>query len=600
MRPAAAEESTTFAEESGTSRVSHQRWALDFLTALLLASASLTLYSHQLGVSPIYLAPDEVTIALNAHSLATTGEDFAGRPYPLYIQITAGSWFHPFVVYLLALEFKFAPLNEFTIRLPTACVGVLDVVLMYFVAYALFKRRAWAVLAAVLLMLTPAHFLHSRFALEYIYPLPFVLTWLLGLFTYLDTDDQRALFAGTLVLGLGFFSYIASIFVMPLYALLTCGVLLLYNKPARAYAFALGGFFVPIVFIFVPWLLRHPSAYGDTIRQYSLYDSRHLNPFQGIREFFSWPNVAERTSLYWRYLDPSFLFLDASAPFMFSTRTTGVFLVPLAPLLAVGLRQVMVSADAKHAILLTGLLTGPLPAVLVKEPGSINRALELLPFVALLAVLGGIHLWSAAQFRPWRLFCLGAAVIGGATGVGYAAWTSATQRRISGSTTAFLLTSALAALIGAVSERTALRIALVALLAIVPVQFEYFYRDYFTDYRPRSSEAFHGNTRDAMEYIIERDRRENLPSIFLSGDIDGIRRYWRLYLIKHGREDLLTRTVVFGSARHLEDQTIPPRSLVMARIGEPATERLLRGGTLTLMTTVTEPGGRPAFAVYQR
>ena len=33
--------------------------------------------------------------------------------------------------------------------------------------------------AALLLALTPAHFIHSRFALDYLYPVPFTLAWLL-------------------------------------------------------------------------------------------------------------------------------------------------------------------------------------------------------------------------------------------------------------------------------------------------------------------------------------------------------------------------------------------------------------------------------------
>jgi len=57
---------------------------------------------------------------------------------------------------------------------------------------------------------------------------------------------------------------------------------------------------------------------------YLIYDSSRLNFFQGMREFFGYTSVAARTSLYWGYLNPSFLFLDATSNFMFSTRTTGV------------------------------------------------------------------------------------------------------------------------------------------------------------------------------------------------------------------------------------------------------------------------------------
>ena len=63
------------------------------LTAGLLALAAFSLYGRHLDSSPVYLATDEVTIALTAHSIATTGQDLMGRSWPLYIQMSAGSWF---------------------------------------------------------------------------------------------------------------------------------------------------------------------------------------------------------------------------------------------------------------------------------------------------------------------------------------------------------------------------------------------------------------------------------------------------------------------------------------------------------------------------
>jgi 4-amino-4-deoxy-L-arabinose transferase-like glycosyltransferase len=570
------------------------------LTAGLLAFAAFSLYGRHLDSSPVYLATDEVTIALTAHSIATTGQDLMGRSWPLYIQMSAGSWFCPVVVYSLALLLKVLPFSEFAIRLPTVCFGVASIVLMYFVGRRLFKSEALAILAAVLLALTPAHFLHSRFALEYIYPLPFLMAWLLALISYLDSDDPRRLFAGTVFLGLGFYSYIASVFLMPIYLGLTWLALLLARKPVRHYAVAVAGFIIPLLVLFVPWLILHRSAPSSTLGHYLIYDSSRLNFLQGMREFFGYTSIAARTSLYWGYLNPSFLFLDATSNFMFSTRTTGVFLLPLAVFAPVGMYQAFRSGEARQTVLLLGFLTAPLAAVLVEEPFSINRALELLPFAVLLAVGGVRHLWaSALRFRFRRELFLGAGAAALTIGVGYAAWTLVTQGRISGSILPLVLIGVVFGVAGTVSERAAYRTLVVAGLLIVPVQFWGYAHDYFTEYRSRASETFRGNRRGGLEYIIERDRVQNTPAVYLSGEIEGIEAYLNLYLVKHHRQDLRSRTVIYGGATHMDIRTMPHGSAVMVIAGDPGTEALRQAGELTLETVITDPSGRPAFAIFR-
>src|SRR5438034_10917863 len=119
---------------------------------------------------------------LTAHSLASTGRDTQGRFMPLYFQsqMRYGSemWFQPILMYAAALSVKVSGLSEGTIRLPMALAGVVDVVLVYFIGRLLLRRELPAIAAAVLLALTPAHFIHSRVAMDFQPPLPFRLRWL--------------------------------------------------------------------------------------------------------------------------------------------------------------------------------------------------------------------------------------------------------------------------------------------------------------------------------------------------------------------------------------------------------------------------------------
>jgi 4-amino-4-deoxy-L-arabinose transferase-like glycosyltransferase len=572
-------------------------------TVFTLAASAFLLYSWQVSTTPPSLAEDEVIIAMSAHSIATTGRDLFGRSWPLYFQMTEGSWFHPVIVYSIALVLQVLSLSEIAIRLPTVCAGVGNVVLMYFTAKALFRREAAAVLAAILLALTPTHFLHSRFALEYLYPLPFILTWLLCLFTYLQGGDRRWVFASTIALGIGFYSYIGSVIVMPMYMVLTVIVLLLRGTPPTTIGLATLGFLLPLFALFVPWLVQHQGAFGNTVGHYLIYDTRELDPLQGLRELLSHSSLVARTTTYWGYLNPSFLFLDLTAPFMYSTRTTGVFLLPLLLFVPVGLYQALRSGDPARLLLVIGFLTAPVAAVIVGEQGAIGRALELLPFGVLLAVVGIVHLWTGPSVRLRRLACLAAGGAGVAVGLGYAVWTLLSDGRISASTPLLLFLSVGAGVAGMVSDRAAWRGMVIAALAASCLQFQYYLKDYFGDYPARASEAFVFNRRGALEALIERSAADGVPRIYINNldrDVDMIARYWRFYLIKHQREDLWPRTTVLGESDSLEITSVPAKSAILARTNDPSMTALVASGEVTLETLIPEPGGRALYAVFRR
>src|SRR3954471_13623538 len=105
------------------------------ITALALLAIGVTvLYSANLGHAPIYLHDAEVLFALHALSIARTLHDANGRLLPLYFQMSqigGNVWFHPAIVYVTAAFLRVLPLSEWTVRLPTVLIGLIDVALMY-------------------------------------------------------------------------------------------------------------------------------------------------------------------------------------------------------------------------------------------------------------------------------------------------------------------------------------------------------------------------------------------------------------------------------------------------------------------------------------
>src|SRR5262249_14165952 len=203
--------------------------ARDKAALLVIVAAMLVLYAWRLDFSPPYLADDEVMFALQAQSIASTGRDLSGRIMPLYFQmgpLGETSWFHPVLVYFTAPFLAVLPFSEATVRFPSAVVGLANALLIYFIA-----RRAigasWALLSAVRVALTPAPFMLSRITADYIYPVPFVLAWLLCLLVYFERGSPRTLFVGTTCLGFGVYSYIASLIMMPVYLAITLAAIAL-------------------------------------------------------------------------------------------------------------------------------------------------------------------------------------------------------------------------------------------------------------------------------------------------------------------------------------------------------------------------------------
>ena len=105
-----------------------------------------------------------------------------------------------------------------------------------------------------------AHFIHSRLALSVLFPLPFVLIWLLSVQRYESHRDRWALAAGAAALGLGMYAYLASFVLMPIYLVLT---LLVANQRSdrSAFAWCLRAFVIVLVPLVV-WHLLHPERLG--------------------------------------------------------------------------------------------------------------------------------------------------------------------------------------------------------------------------------------------------------------------------------------------------------------------------------------------------
>ena len=509
------------------------------IRAAALAAAALVLYGTRLEHTPAYLHDAEILFGLQAHAIATTAHDLSGRLMPLYFQMSPigeNVWFHPVLVYVTALFLKIVAFGEWAVRLPSAFVGALDVVLMYAVARRLFGRERDAIVAAILLALTPAHFIHSRIAMDYLYPVPFVLGWLLALAAFLDRQRLWMLFVATSLLGIGVYSYIASVAMMPVYFVFTIAILWLTGHASRrSFLAAAAGFLWPLV-VLPLWLWYHPSVVAETFGRYRAGLANPSSPLTML---------ASRISLYWSFFDPAYLFVSGGyANVVNSTRHAGVFALPLIGLVPFGVFRAIRTGSALERLVLAGFVSAPLAACLAApEPYAIDRELAVVPFGILLAVCG-VRQLESVQGSAWR---------------------------------------ALAAIA----------------VALVPLHFAFFYWDYFTDYRRVSAVWFELNHRAALEEIVARDSRERVPAVYLPTDGDPyMDAYWRFTLAKLGRADLRKRTV-FYTAKDLDVSSVSAGSLVLMRRDATRVESLRQAGHFRMISVIPEVADPPEFFILQ-
>jgi 4-amino-4-deoxy-L-arabinose transferase-like glycosyltransferase len=198
-----------------------------FLILIILLAFLLRFY--KLDVYPAVNA-DEASNGYDAYSLIKTGMDQHGRSWPLTFQ--SFNDFKPGLhVYLTVPFVAVLGLNEWSVRIPGALLGVLSVWILYLLVKELFKNERFAVLSAFLLAISPWHIQFSRGGWEVNTATFLLMTGLLFLFRGLNTVNNfkraRSLIWSSLFLVASLYSYHSVRIIVPLLGL---AVLALYGK----------------------------------------------------------------------------------------------------------------------------------------------------------------------------------------------------------------------------------------------------------------------------------------------------------------------------------------------------------------------------------
>ena len=157
---------------------------------------------------PTGFVPEEVSNGWNAYSILKTGRDEWGTWLPLVFKETGG--------YKLALNsYLIVPImavlgpSELTVRIPTALASVLAVWFTYVLAYQLFKKQKVALVASLLLAVSPWSISIGRYAEDVNWG---ITLFLLGVICFLKSfQNKRWLLVSAIAFGLTFYTYAAYI-----------------------------------------------------------------------------------------------------------------------------------------------------------------------------------------------------------------------------------------------------------------------------------------------------------------------------------------------------------------------------------------------------
>jgi len=506
------------------------------LAVALLGAAVVALYATRLGFAPIYLIHDEVNFSLQAASVAQTGRDLNGRLLPVYFsepEFTAGR--DPMMIYATAAALQLLPLSESAVRTPAALVGVLNILLVVWLVRLLFNDARLALAAGVMLALSPGHFIHSRLALSVLFPLPFVIAWLVAMSRLGDDPSRRSLFAGGAALGLGVYGYLASMVMMPVYLGLTA-LMLAERRRLTQLRWSAAGFAVVLIPI-VLWTLAHPERFSDLLRAYRPGEVAGESTMGDAARVLSQGTWRAKLSVWWVYFDPDYLFLSGDSSLTNSTRQAGLFPIALGIFLPIGFWRLVRSRGFERLVLI-GLVAAPLAVVLT---GVLHlhryRGLFVLPFGVLVATYGLAAMWASPK-RLWRF-------------------------------------------------------AGTALLVTIPLQFAGFYRDYFGPYRERTSQWYGGNLRGALVEVMRHPPAAG--QAYVSRAIPYADIYWRFYSQTVPGTPAVPSLLDLES---ISGRTFVAGSKAVTAVDEPLAEALDRGGWRREVI-VTEPAGTPTFVVFR-
>jgi len=372
------------------------------LLIIIILAACLRLIA--LTWNPASLNWDEVSHGYNAYSILKTGKDEWGQPFPLTNFRAYGDYPLPLNLYITVPFISFLGLNEFSIRLPHAILGILTVIATYFLALGVTKNKKLSLLTSFLTAIGPWYLFTSRFVLQSNLAVFLLISAMAAFF---NREKKRYLLPLSIfLLGLSLFSYHTTRIFSPMLLIL---MLVIYRKDIikvvekdRIVSILLI-FFVVLFFLPLPFILSKPEARARSQQVFLINEaavnkivearqSSNLPPF-ATKLIFNRPTyfVYEFSKNYFNYFSPNFLFFEGGTQYQFSIPGKGLLYLINLPFFYLGILILLKKAregKKEYKLIFTWLLIAPIPASITLEKFAVLRSTPILPLPELITAIG--------------------------------------------------------------------------------------------------------------------------------------------------------------------------------------------------------------------
>lgn len=343
------------------------------LTFIIVFAAILRFY--KLDQIPPSLNWDEIAAGYNAYTIWHWGADEYGNKFPITFR-SFGDDKHPVHIYLTAPFVGIFGLNDFATRSSSAVVGVLSVVVMYFLARKFFKSEAAGIFSALFLTVSPFHLQFSRGLWETNFALFFFLLGLMLFYRGIEEKDWT-LPTAFVSFGLSFFSYHSAKVVVPPVVLVLC--LLHIKKIIKSKKLLIISLLVGL--LFVGLIIKDPKILGFARVNQTKFSQKVYDKYGGVAKTY-WHN-------YRQYFTYSYLFSKGDQSPRASVKVIGEFYRLDLALIIFGILAMFLKRRWETlGIILLWLVLSPIPGVLSTTDPSATRGFFMVGAVVLMSGAG--------------------------------------------------------------------------------------------------------------------------------------------------------------------------------------------------------------------
>lgn len=359
---------------------------------ILLIALGIVLRFIKLDYSPPSLSNDEISIAYDAYSISKTLKDQHNHFLPLAFQ-SNGDYKVPLYIYMSIPSIELLGNTEYAVRLPSALLGSLTIVILGLLIFELTKNKTLALISSAVLSLTPWHIYTSRMGLESNAALFFLTLGIYLFFLGKNLSRFWIIIFAFISFGLSVWSYHTEWVLTPM---LILTLLLIYQKQIKK-TYILSGcliFLIAVSPLYLNNLYKNPINQARSTTEFINKEPYLSSQLENSNLNIIWKSQASLAIFlrsYSSYANLGYLFFDglgltnSEDPFQ-----TGLFLFPLLPALILGLVKLTKIIPKDWKFLYSWILLSPIvPSLTI---GGVNNIRNLVSVVPLsIAIASGIY-----------------------------------------------------------------------------------------------------------------------------------------------------------------------------------------------------------------